>query len=120
MLNGKPFARANRASIPTWQLAKDGRSAFLILMNDSTLLEIDLHSKAKDVPAIDHGRMIDGKGFDSRCALSVAPDGRVYMLGRINNETGFGKGMLHFLLRFDPKSKKRQQLGVLRLEVPIA
>ncbi|MDH3585173.1 MAG: hypothetical protein OER86_13260, partial [Phycisphaerae bacterium] len=116
IVDGQPFTRANQASIPTWRLAENGRSAFLILMNDPALLEIDLHAPGKRVPATNHGRMIEGEGFDSRCALSIAPDGRVYVLGRVNNDTGFGKGMLHYLLRFDPGTGKHEKLGVLAVK----
>ena len=73
-------------------------------------------SEGNQVKAVSHGKRIEGKRFDSRCALSIAPDGRVYVLGRINNETGFGKGMLHYLLRFDPETKKHENLGVIAVK----
>ena len=34
--------------------------------------------------------------------MSVAPDGKVYALVRIDNDTGFGTGYLHHLVRYDP------------------
>ena len=40
----------------------------------------------------DLGRLIEGKGFDSRGSLIVGHDGKVYALMRTDNATGFGKG----------------------------
>jgi hypothetical protein len=62
--------------------------------------------------------MIEGKNPDSRCALSIAPDGRVYAVVRIDNETGFGTGYLHHLLRFDPKTRRTEDLGILAVRNP--
>ena len=118
MIDGKKWTRANKASIPTWQIAADGHTAYLILMNDPTLLEIDLGSEGATVKAISHGKTIEGKKPDSRCALTIAHDGTVYTLVRIDNTTGFGKGHLHYLLSFHPKSKKMTNHGVLAVENP--
>jgi len=118
ILNGKAWTRGGGGSIPTWQLAADGRTAYLILMNDPTLLAIDLLSEGATVAAISHGKMIAGEGPDSRSALTIAPDGRVYSLVRVKNKTGFGSGQLHHLLRFDPTTKKTTDLGVLAVENP--
>ena len=112
------WARAGGASIPTWQLAADGRTAYLILMNDPALLAIDLLSEGESVQAVSHGKMMEGEGPDSRCALSIAPDGQVYAVVRVDNKTGFGSGPLHHLVRFDPKTKKSTDLGVLAIENP--
>ena len=35
----------------------------------------------------------------ARCALTLHPDGRIYALVRTDNESGFGSGYLHHLLR---------------------
>ncbi len=118
MVDGKKWSRANAASIPTWQLAADGRTAYLILMNDPTLFAVDLLGDGATVAARSHGKMIEGEGPDSRCALSIAPDGRIYAVVRIDNKTGFGSGYLHHLVRFDPKTKKATDLGVLAVENP--
>ena len=115
---GRRWTRANANSIPTWNLAADGRTAYLILMNDPTLLEIALAPKAPAVRAASHGKMIEGKNPDSRCALTIAPDGRVYTVVRVDNETGFGTGYLHHLLRFDPKTRRTEDLGVLAVRNP--
>ena len=114
VLDGKPWSRANGNSIPTWQLDPDQRHAWLILMNDPTLLRIDLQSGAAE----SHGKMIEGKNPDSRCALTLHPDGRIYALVRVDNDTGFGTGYLHHLVRYDPATKKHDDLGVLKVTNP--
>ena len=114
---GQRFVRANNASIPTWVLAPDRRRAYLILMNDPTLIELDLTGNGT-VKAKNRGKMVNGKRPDSRCALDVGPDGRVYAVVRVDNETGFGKGYLHHLARFDPRSGAIEDLGVLVVENP--
>lgn len=118
ILNGKPFRPANSGSIPTWKLADDGRTAWLILMNDPTLVEIDLDSSGGTVQARSHGKLIDGPGPDCRCGLDIGPDGRVYAVVRVNNTTGFGQGYLQHLLRFDPKTGRPDDLGVLAVKNP--
>jgi hypothetical protein len=117
-VDGRKWLRANNNAIPTWNLAADGRTAYLILMNDPTLLELRLEKEGGTVKATSHGKMTEGKNPDSRCALSIAPDGRVYAVVRVDNETGFGKGYLHHLLRFDPKTSKTEDLGVLAVKNP--
>lgn len=104
--------------VPAWNLAADGRTAYLIQMSDPTLFEIDLLSEGELVQARSHGKMIEGKGYDSRCALSIGPDGRVYAVVRIDNATGFGGDYLHHLVRFDPKTKEMTDLGVLTVKNP--
>ena len=94
VVDGKELVGPLGAS-PTWNLAADGRTAYLIQMSDPTLFEIDLLSEGEVVEARSHGKMIEGNGFDSRAALSIGPDGRVYAVVRIDNQTGFGGGFLH-------------------------
>ena len=117
-IHGGRWARADNNAIPTWQLAPDKKSAYLILMNDPTLLQIDLTTPGEVVKAKSLGKMIDGKNPDSRCGLDVAPDGRVYAIVRVDNTTKFGQGYLHHILRFDPKAKKTEDLGVVRVANP--
>lgn len=112
------WTRPNKNAIPTWQLAPDHKSAYLILMNDPTLLQIPLAGGEGAAAATRLGKMIDGKHPDSRCGLDVATDGRVYAIVRVDNDTGFGKGYLHHILRFDPKTQKHEDLGVLRVTNP--
>ncbi len=115
LLDGKKWAKA---PIPTWKLAADGRTAYLILMSDATLIELDLGSTSDTIPARSLGRMIEGKNPDCRCGLDIAPDGRVYAVVRVDNETRFGGGYLHHLTRFDPKGRKMEDLGVLAVKNP--
>ena len=117
-IGDKTFTRAGGASIPTWNLGPDGRTAYLILMNDPTLLTIDLMSKGGAAQAVDCGKVIKGSKPDSRSALTIGPDGQVYTIVGVDNETGFGKGRLHHLLRYDPKKKKHEDLGVLAVKNP--
>lgn len=114
ILDGKPWTRKDGNAIPTWQLDPDGRHAWLILMNDPTLLWIDLHSGAAE----SRGKMIEGKNPDSRCALTIHPDGKIYALVRTDNESGFGTGYFHHLTRYDPVANKHEDLGVLKVSNP--
>ncbi len=116
LVDGATWSRANESSIPTWNMAADGRTAYLILMNDPTLLEMKLDGDV--VEARSRGKMIEGRNPDSRCALSISPDGRVYAVVRVDNETGFGAGYLHHLARFDPERERMEDLGVLAVSNP--
>ena len=118
LLDGKKWTRANGNSIPAWQLDPDGRHAWLILLNDPTLLRIDLHSAGDSVAAENRGLMHDGKNPDSRCALTLHPDGKSYALIRVDNTTGFGTGYLHHLVRYDPAARRHEDLGVLKVANP--
>jgi hypothetical protein len=117
-IDGKVFCRPNGSAIPTWDLAADGRTAYLILMNDATLFEIDLASKGDVVTGKNRGKMLEGKSPDSRSALSIAPDGRVYAMIRVDNTTKYGGGYLHHLVRYDPKKGTHQDLGVVTVKNP--
>jgi hypothetical protein len=118
LVDGRKFERTDRNHIPTWNLAADGRTAYLVLMTDPTLITVDLLSEDDTVAARACGKLIEGKGPDSRCALSVAPDGRVYVLVRVDNITGFGSGYLHHLTRYTPKTGAIEDLGVLTVRNP--
>lgn len=107
-----------KSDVPIWVMSPEGRYAYLIMMNDPTLIKIDLLSKGIVMQAENLGAMIDGKGPDSRNGLAMGPDGRVYALIRIDNATGFGSGYLHHLVRYDPKMKKHEDLGVLAVRNP--
>jgi len=118
MVDGKKWPGEKPGAPPTWQIAADGRTAYLIMMSDPTLLLVNLQSKGETVKAVSQGKIIESTGFDSRSSLTIAPDGRVYILGKVNNTTGFGTGFLHHLLRYDPKQKKTEDLGVLTVKNP--
>ena len=117
-VNGATWTRANTSAIPTWVLTPDRKRAYLILMNDPTLLEIDLIGDGSTAIAISHGKMIDGQNPDSRCGMDLGADGNVYAVVRIDNQTGFGAGYLHHLVRFDPGKKSMEDLGVLTVQNP--
>ncbi len=120
-VEGRPFGEVvgEKAVHPDWRLAADGRTAYLQLLNDLRLFAVDLSGPAgQPVAARSLGDRIAGKHPDSRGSLSIAPDGRVYSVVRVNNETGFGKGYLHHLVRYDPGSKGMEDLGVLTVKNP--
>lgn len=103
---------------PVWRLAPDGRTAWLVRLSDPTLVEIDLLSEGDALRAKVHGRMIEGRRPDCRAGLDVGPDGRVWAVIRVDNQTGFGDGMLHHLTRFDPNVGRMEDLGVLAVKNP--
>lgn len=117
LLDGREY-NPGKTPIPTWKLAADGRTAYLILMSDATLVEIDLFSEGDAVRARSHGRMIEGRNPDCRCGLDIGPDGRVYAVIRVDNTTKFGEGYLHHLTRFDPAKRRAEDLGVLTVRNP--
>jgi hypothetical protein len=114
LVDGELWSRPNGNAIPTWQIAADGRTAYAILMNDARLLRIDLPTGK----AIRLGTMVAGEHPDSRCGLTIAPDGRVWAAVRVDNKTGFGSGYLHHLARYDPRSGAIDDLGVIAVKNP--
>src|SRR5262249_13834857 len=46
LVDGEVWTRPNNNAIPTWQLAADGRTAYLVLMNDARLVRLDLQDPA--------------------------------------------------------------------------
>jgi hypothetical protein len=104
---------------PDWRLAPDGRTAYLQLLNDLRMFQVDLGgATGKPVTARSLGNRIEGKHPDSRGSISIGPDGRVYSAVRIDNATGFGSGYLHHLVRFDPRTQRMADLGVLAVKNP--
>jgi hypothetical protein len=121
LVDGKPFAEfvGPKAVHPDWRLAADGTTAYLQLLNDLRMFQIDLGGDiGKPVQAVSLGNRIEGKGPDSRGSISVGPDGRVYSSVRVDNQTGFGTGYLHHLVRFDPTAKTMTDLGVYAVKNP--
>jgi hypothetical protein len=117
-VDGTRFAGSGDAAIPCWVLNNERTRAYLIQLNDPTLREIPLAAGDGPVKATAYGKMLGGKGPDSRGALTLHPDGRVYALVREDNRTGFGEGFLHHLTRFDPATKKMEDLGVVAVQNP--
>ena len=93
-VDGKPFREVvgKDAVHPDWRLAADGRTAYLQLLNDLRLFEVDLLSDeaGRPVAAKSLGNRFEGKNPDSRGSVSVGPDGRVYSTVRVDNTTGCG------------------------------
>jgi hypothetical protein len=121
LVDGKPFREVVGPKVvhPDWRLAADGRTAYLQLLNDLRLFKIDLGGAAgKPVTGVSLGNRLNGKNPDSRGSISIAPDGRVYSVLRIDNETGFGTGYLHHLVRCDPRDKGMTDLGVIAIKNP--
>jgi hypothetical protein len=121
LVDGKSFAEVvgPKAVHPDWRLAADGKTAYLQLLNDLRMFEVDLSGEVgKPVVAKSLGNRIEGKHPDSRGSLSIATDGRVYSTIRIDNETKFGTGYLHHVVRFDPAEKKMSDLGVIAVKNP--
>ncbi len=117
-IDEKRFEAPERAP-PTWVVAADGATAYLVYMSEPMLYRLDLTSDG-DVVALEAlGRAIDtDERTDSRCALSIGPDGRVYVAMRRRNDTGFGTGHLHHLVRYDPGAATMTDLGVLAVGNP--
>ena len=78
MVNGK--LTKHTMVHPDWRLAADGKTAYLQLLNDLRLFQVDLGGEAgQPVQAVSVGeRLPGGKDPDSRGAISIAADGRVY------------------------------------------
>jgi hypothetical protein len=121
LVDGKPFREVVGPSgvHPDWRLTTDGFTAYLQLLNDLRLFRIDLGSSAgTPVRARSLGNRLAGKHPDSRGSISIGPEGRVYSAVRIDNETGFGTGYLHHVVRFDPGTNQMSDLGVVAVKNP--
>lgn len=116
LVEGKPMAEYLKAKRvhPDWRITPDGKTAYLQFLDDLRLFRVDLGGDAgQPVIARNLGNRIQGENPDSRGAISIGPDGRVYSVMRIDNKTGFGEGYLHHLIRHDPASGAMTDLGVL-------
>ena len=83
------------------------------------MFRVDLSGPAgKPVPATTLGNRLKGEHPDSRGSICLGPDGRVYSAIRIDNQTGFGKGYLHHLVRYDPGTRTIRDLGVFAIRNP--
>lgn len=98
--------------------AHDGRTAYITARCDPALYAIDLTGTKSPVPIRNLGPMMDVQQCDSRTALSLAPDGDIYRVMGVRNSTGFGGGNLHHVARYDPKTRKMEDLGVLVVKNP--
>lgn len=121
LVGGKPFAGVigPMAVHPDWRIAADGTTAYLQLLNDLRMFAVDLGGEAgKPVEAKSLGNRVEGKNPDSRGSISIAADGRVYSTVRVDNETKFGTGYLHHVVRYDPAAKSMTDLGVIAVKNP--
>lgn len=117
--SGKGVGEANDKLGPAcWALTTDAKTAYLIRMSDPTLFRIDLASDGPKLPVTDLGKLIGGKGHDSRGSLIVGTDGNVHALYRVDNDTKFGGGYLHHLITYDVKTKAPTDHGVLGVKNP--
>jgi hypothetical protein len=120
-VDGKPFAEylGARRVHPDWRITSDGRTAYVQLLDDMRMFRVDLSGETgRPVVATDLGPRVRGKNPDSRGSISIGPDGRVYSAIRVDNETGFGTGYLHHLIRHDPRTGAMDDLGVLAVTNP--
>lgn len=121
MVDGVPFAQfigPDRVH-PDWRITRDGKTAYLQLLNDLRMFRVDLSGTAGEpVTATNLGDRVQGTGPDSRGSISIAPDGRVYSAVRIDNKTGFGDGYLHHLVRYDPAKQSMEDMGVFAVRNP--
>jgi hypothetical protein len=121
LVDGKTMREALPKEVvhPDWRLAADGTTAYMQTLNDFRLFQIDLSGPTgKPVNAKNLGPRLAGKHPDSRGSIAIAPDGSVYSSVRANNDTGFGKGYLHHLVRYDPRGGTMNDLGVYAVKNP--
>jgi hypothetical protein len=121
LVDGKPFAEylgAKRIH-PDWRTTPDGKTAYLQLLDDLRMFRVDLSAPSgRPVVARDLGERVRGKNPDSRGSISIGPDGRVYSAVRVDNQTGFGSGYLHHLVRHDPATGAMDDMGVFAVTNP--
>lgn len=112
--------RADTRMIALWNLASDGRTAYVTLLDQAKLYRMDLGGDDKGPVAMATlGALVEGPNPDSRCCLTIAPDGRVYAVVSVLNDTGYGKGRrLHHLARYTPTTNLCEDLGVLAVRNP--
>jgi hypothetical protein len=96
VVDGEPLAvpagEGRDGWIPSWCSA-DGKAAYLIRMSHPDLFRLDLDGETdRPVRASRLGRMIDVGATDCRSGLGVGPDGRVYAVIAVRNDTGYGQG----------------------------
>ncbi len=121
LVDGKPFREVVGPGVTSqnWRLAADGRTAYLQMYSDLRLFQINLGGRAgSPVRGQSVGNRVEGKNPDSRGSISIGPDGNVYSVVRVDNQTGFGTGYLHHLVRYNPRAKKMEEMGVFAVKNP--
>jgi hypothetical protein len=117
-VNGRPLQNDPKLGPTCWDVAPDGRSAYMLRMSEAVLYRINLDGSGEPADTADFGKLLAGKGYDSRGSLIVGTDGKVHALVRVDNETKFGGGYLHHLVTFDPKTNRPTDHGVLAVKNP--
>ena len=112
--------KEERNRIPYWTLAADGKTAYFAIMQDNKLYRLDLGGDAKGPVALTTlGEMVQGaEATDTRSGITLAPDGRVYLLVKARYAQPGGALRLHHLVRYDPKANQLENLGVLAVKNP--
>ena len=120
VIDGKKFKKPQGKgyAICCWVLADDGKTAYMTMISFPELYRMELSARGKQIKGKNLGPMIKEKNPDSRGSLCIHPDGRVYCLWRVDNDTGFGSGYLHHLVRYDPKKNRMEDLGVIVVKNP--
>jgi len=121
LVQGQPLAKYLGASRvhPDWRITPDGKTAYLQLLNDLRMFRVDLtQATGEPVVATSLGDRLKGENPDSRGSVTIGPDGSVYSAIRIDNNTGFGEGLLHHLVRYTPATGAMDDLGVFAVENP--
>jgi hypothetical protein len=118
-LDGRKWLRLSRdGDLPEWSLAPDGHIAWLVRLGNATVISIDLLTQGETVPALSRGKLLEDEGIDIRCGLTFHPDGCIYSICVVANNTGFGSARLEKLARFNLKTCKSEDLGVVTISNP--
>lgn len=105
--------------LPNWTLAPDGRHAYMLIHGAGTLYRIDLQAEGDAIEVENFGPIMESEEtVRTFQALAFGPDGRFYALVRAVNETDYGPDHLHHLVRYDPASERREDLGVVAVTNP--
>lgn len=101
--------------IPSWHVADDGKTAYLIRMSYSELYKLDLTGDIdKPVKGTMVGKLVDYPDSDCRSGLGVGPDGKVYAVVAVKNREQWGKNyQYNHLTSYDPGTGKFQDLGAI-------
>ena len=121
MVDGERLTNDNETQrgVPTWIVTPNGAHAYLIYMSEPTLYRIDLRQDGGSFVVERLGGVLEtDQRTDSRCVLSMGPDGRDYGVLHDPDKSGFGGHRLHHLTRYDPKTGAIDDLGVLAVKNP--
>ena len=100
-----------------YAVAPDGRTAYMLFMDETFLYELDLFTPGETVPVRKHGPIISGTRSDARMDPRFGPDGNLYLVIGITQEATGPSGLRH-LVRFDPATSTGEDLGVIVIDNP--